>query len=42
MSGLMRRFVRYPALSVVSTLLWGVLEVVALQRSRRRSNQPRG
>ncbi|WP_267897186.1 hypothetical protein [Parazoarcus communis] len=42
MSGLIRRCVRYPALSVASALLWGVLEFVALQRSRRRGDQSRG
>ncbi|WP_267896478.1 hypothetical protein [Parazoarcus communis] len=41
MSGLIRRCARYPVLPVASALLWGVLEFVALQRSRHRSRQPR-
>lgn len=30
----MRSQVRYPALTLVSTILWGVLEFLALQRCR--------
>lgn len=35
MSGLMRQIARVPVLSLGSALVWGVLELVALQRARR-------
>jgi len=31
---MMRRFITYPALALGSTLLWGVIELLALLRSR--------
>ncbi len=31
---MMRRFVTHPALALGSTLLWGVIELLALLRSR--------
>jgi hypothetical protein len=31
---MMRRFVAHPALALGSTLLWGVIELLALWRSR--------
>jgi hypothetical protein len=31
----MRRFITHPVLALGSTLLWGVIELLALLRSRR-------
>jgi hypothetical protein len=31
---MMRRFIAHPALALGSTLLWGVIELLALLRSR--------
>ena len=35
MSYLLRRTISHPALALGSTLLWGLVEVLALARSRR-------
>lgn len=33
-TGLLRRAISHPALSIGSAVLWGMLEFIALQRSR--------
>jgi len=35
---MMRRFISHPALALGSTLLWGVIELLALLRSRRNNS----
>ncbi|MEI8164643.1 MAG: hypothetical protein WCI19_16030 [Betaproteobacteria bacterium] len=32
---LLRKMIAHPALAIGSTLLWGILELIALQRSHR-------
>ncbi|WP_281374125.1 hypothetical protein [Aromatoleum toluvorans] len=41
MKRIMRRVVGMPLLSLCSTLVWGVSELVALQRARRTARPPR-
>lgn len=41
MSGLMRQIVRMPVISLGSTLAWGVVELLALQRARRATQDSR-
>ena len=36
MRDIFRRAITHPALALGSTVLWGVLELVALQRARRQ------
>ena len=35
MHPMLRRMIAHPALAISSTLLWGILELIALQRSHR-------
>lgn len=37
MNQLLRRTITHPMLAIGSTILWGVVEFIALQRSRRAS-----
>ena len=39
MHELMRKAIAHPALALGSTLLWGLLELVALQRLRRAARR---
>lgn len=39
MEGMMRRFIGHPALAIGSTLLWGLIEWMALLRSRRDASR---
>jgi hypothetical protein len=41
MSGLLRQIVRLPVVSLGSTLVWGVLEFLALRRVRRTTQDSR-
>lgn len=38
----LRTLIRNPALALGSTLLWGILELIALQRSRRATGRNSG
>ncbi|WP_286164423.1 hypothetical protein [Azoarcus sp. DN11] len=41
MKRMMRRVVGMPLLSLCGTLVWGMSELVALQRARRATRPPR-
>jgi hypothetical protein len=41
MSMLLRKAITHPALAIGGALLWGIVELIALQRARWETSRPR-
>jgi hypothetical protein len=41
MSTLLRKTITHPALAIGGALLWGIVELIALQRARWETSRPR-